>query len=108
MKVEKKNLHCYLIVYRFDYDKIEFRLYRKIFQYKRLRLFFLLDVSKFVIIDYAQIDVTTRNFIEKRKFFDTVNSVIFKRFNLILIVRFIEKSSSNPLRRSVNVRILYH
>ena len=31
MIVERKNLHCYLIVYRFDYDEIEFGFYKKIF-----------------------------------------------------------------------------
>ena len=31
MIAEKKSLHYYLIVYRFDYNKIEFRFYRKIF-----------------------------------------------------------------------------
>ena len=37
-----------------------------------------------------------------------INSVIFKTFSSIFIVRFFEKSSSNRLRRSVDVRILTH
>ena len=104
----KKILHRYLIVYHFNYDEIGFRFYKRIFQYKRLRLFLLFDAFEFVMINYAQIDVITRNFIEKRKISNTVNIVIFKKFNLIFIVRFIEKSSSNRLRRSVNVKILIY
>ena len=64
----KKNLHCFLTVHRFDYDKIKFRFYKKAFYYKRLRLFFLFDTFEFVIINYVQIDITTRNFIEKKNF----------------------------------------
>ena len=29
--IEKKNLHCYFVVYRFYNEKIEFRFYKKIF-----------------------------------------------------------------------------
>ena len=31
MIIEKKTLHCYLIVYRFNYDEIEFRFYKRLF-----------------------------------------------------------------------------
>ena len=44
----------------------------------------------------------------KKKTFDTVIRVIFKEFSSIFIVRFIEKSSSNRLRKSINVKILIH
>ena len=53
MITKKKNLHYYLIAYRFDYDKIEFRFSKKIVSYKRLRLHFMLGGFEFVIINYA-------------------------------------------------------